>query len=124
AASGKSAITSSRGSDSAPSRKLARRLVAATSKYPRGIDRYVSLSRLRNLFMSLRYSFSRVCAPYSGCPWKCTNKLFFFLLTNESTPASEDLVRTTYPHSFSASSRTSFHREWGNLTSSSVPAVR
>ena len=36
--------------------------------------------------MSLRYSFSKVCAPYSGCPWKWTNRLFFFFFTNKSTP--------------------------------------
>jgi hypothetical protein len=80
----------SRRSDIAVSRKASRRLEAAASKYPFGIDGYVSRSARRYLFMSRRYSFSRVCAPYYGCPWKCTKRLRFFFFTNESTPPSAD----------------------------------
>src|ERR1700674_1785878 len=112
--SGKAARSSSRGRDRAFSRKSLRSLVAAKSKYPCGIVGYVSLSRLRNLFMSLRYSLSRVRALYSGWPWKWTNRLPFFFFTNKSTPASADLVSTTSPRASSACSRTSFHRECGN----------
>src|SRR5438093_981486 len=95
ALSGKSAITSSLGLESAVCWNSVRSRVALGSKYPCGMVGYVSLSWRRNLLMSLRYSLSKVCALYSGCPWKWTNRLFFFLFTNESTPASEDLVSTT-----------------------------
>src|SRR5277367_54138 len=94
AASGNSSRSVSHRCDRTISRKSPNNLEAAALKYPHGMDGYVSRSRLINLLISLRYSLSKVSAPYSGCPWKWTNRLPFFLFTNKSAPALADFVRT------------------------------
>src|SRR6202034_75444 len=95
AVSGNSAKSSSRGFSVTLSLNSERSLVAAASKYPCGMLGHVSLSPRRNLLMSLRYSFNKVRVPYSGCPWKCTNKLSLFFFTNKSMPACADCTRTS-----------------------------
>src|SRR5580704_10163560 len=95
AVSGNSANNSSPGFAVTLSPKSERSLVAAASKYPCGMLGYVSLSPRRNLLISLRYSFNKVRVLYSGCPWKCTNKLSLFFFTNRSTPACADWSRTS-----------------------------